>query len=117
MRMETERSLVLAATAIKRYTLRHGRVPDSLSALVPEFLPSVPVDYMDGKPVRYRLNPDGSTVLYSVGEDGTDGGGDAGVKADAGSGRSIWDRKDCVWPVPALPDEVDAYRAKTFRSN
>jgi hypothetical protein len=117
MRMETERSVVLAAIGIKRYTLRHGRAPESLSALVPEFLPAVPVDYMDGKPLRYRLNPDGSTVLYSVGEDTTDGGGDAGVKADAGNARNIWDRKDFVWPAPALPEEVEAYRVKALRSD
>jgi len=117
MRMETERSIVLAAIGIKRYTLRHGRAPETLSALVPEYLPAVPIDYMDGKPVRYRLNPDGSTVLYSVGEDGTDGDGDAGVKADAGNGRNIWDRNDFVWPTPALPEEVEAYRAKALRSD
>ena len=116
MRVETERSLILASIGIKRYALRHGRGPETFSALVPEFLPTVPIDYMDGKPIRYRLNPDGSTVLYSVGEDGTDGGGDAGAKADAGSGRNIWDRKDCVWPAPALPEEIEAYRIKAFQN-
>lgn len=64
MRVETDRSLTLCAFGLKRYALRHGKLPASLDALVPEFLPSVPIDYMNGKLVKYRLNPDDSFTLY-----------------------------------------------------
>lgn len=110
MRAETERSVCVCAIALKRYSLRYGKFPDTLDALVPEFLSSVPIDYMDGKPLRYRLNADGSFTLYSVGEDGKDDGGDTALLPDRTSTRNLWDRKDFVWPSPATPEEVEAYR-------
>jgi hypothetical protein len=110
MHAETERSLVICAVALKRYTLRHGSPPASLDALVPEFLPAVPIDYMDGKPSKYRLDSGSAFVLYSVGADGKDGGGDATLLPDKTNRRNLWDRKDWVWPAPALPDEIIAYR-------
>jgi hypothetical protein len=75
MRAETERSLVICAVALKRYSPRHGKAPASLAALVPEFVTSVPMDYMDGKPLKYHLNAEGPFLLYSAGADGEDGGG------------------------------------------
>jgi hypothetical protein len=111
-RAETQRSIVLSAIALKRYSLRHGNYPESLDALVPEFLSAVPTDYMDGKPVKYRRNEDGSFTLYSVGEDGKDDGGDVSLPADKPNARQLWDRKDFVWPAPATPEEVEEYRRK-----
>ena len=110
MRVETERSLVICAVALKRYSLRHGTPPASLDALVPEFVSTVPIDYMDGQPLKYRLNAGGTFVLYSVGVDGKDGGGDAALLPDKTNLRNLWDRRDWVWPSPALPDEIAAYR-------
>jgi hypothetical protein len=57
----TATQLVLA---LKIYDLQHGRLPDSLSELVPEFFPQVPLDDFDGKPFRYL--PD-KKIIYSVG--------------------------------------------------
>jgi hypothetical protein len=110
MRAETERSLVICAIALKRYSLRHGTLPASLDALVPEFLSSVPIDYMDGKPIKYGLDAGGAFVLYSVGADGKDDGGDTALLPDKTNLRNLWDRRDYVWPSPALPDEIAAYR-------
>jgi hypothetical protein len=112
MRAETERSLVLCAVALKRYALRHGTAPASLDALVPELLASVPIDYMDGKPIRYRRNAGGGFVLYSVGADGRDDGGNVALMKGKTNLRNIWDRKDCVWPAPALPEEMRAARVE-----
>src|SRR5690606_35010653 len=56
VRAESDRSLALCAIALKRHFLRHGKIPSNLDALVPEFLPAVPTDYMDGKPIKYQLN-------------------------------------------------------------
>jgi hypothetical protein len=110
LRAETDRSLTIAAIALKRHHLRHGEYPETLDALVPEFVAAVPVDYMDGQPLRYRRNADGSFTLYSVGENLTDDGGDAALPPDRKSFRNLWTRKDYVWPAPALPEEIEAYR-------
>ena len=116
LRAETERSLVLAAIALKRYELRHGGLPESLNATVPEFLAAVPTDYMDGQPLRFRRQPDGGFVLYSVGEDGRDDAGDTSLRPDKTNVRGWWDRKDLVWPAPASEAEVEDYRAKAGRN-
>jgi hypothetical protein len=116
MRAETERSLVIGAIALKRYSLRHGRLPDTLDALVPEFLSSVPVDYMDGKPLKYRSNGDGTFRLYSVGANFIDDGGDATLLPDEIHARAPWARKDVVWPMPATAEELDAYRKESAKN-
>jgi hypothetical protein len=59
--------------ALKIYKMRHGKLPTSLSELVPEFFPEVPMDNFDGKPFRYR--PD-KKLIYSVGPDLRDSDGD-----------------------------------------
>ena len=96
---EVERQMTLAAIALKRYELRHGKLPASLEALVPEFLSTVPYDYMAAKPLSYRLKADGSYVLYSVGEDGKDDGGDATPLS--GTPPGLWAGRDAVWPSAA----------------
>jgi hypothetical protein len=110
MKAEAERSLVLTAIALKRYSMRFGKPPDSLQALVPQFLSAIPIDYMNGQPIKYRLEPDGTFLLYSVGEDYKDDGGDATLPSGKTSAHNIWNRKDVVWPQPALPDEVESFR-------
>ena len=65
----------LLGLAALRYRDKHGRLPDALQALVPDFAPTVPPDPFDGKPLRYRKDGDG-LVLYTVGENGKDDGGD-----------------------------------------
>jgi hypothetical protein len=64
-----------AALACERYRLSQGKWPSSLDALVPVYLPAIPVDPFSGKPLLYRLLPDG-VVIYSVGANGVDDQGD-----------------------------------------
>jgi len=64
-----------ASLAVERYRLANGALPDSLGDLVPKFLDAVPIDPFDGQPLRYRKLTKGY-VVYSVGEDGKDDGGD-----------------------------------------
>jgi hypothetical protein len=116
MRAETERSLVLAAVALSRYKLRHGAMAQSLSDLVPEFLSSTPVDYMDGQPLRFSVESGAGFVLYSVGEDGQDDGGDASLLSGKTNSRLAWNYKDVVWPSPATEAEVEAYRAESAKN-
>ena len=112
--LEIERSLLIAAIALKRCQLKHGAYPENLAALVPEFLPETPRDAMDGQPLRYRLKPDGSFLLYSVGEDGEDNGGDAAPTKPGSvlATKQWWKARDAVWPMPATVEEVRAEFAK-----
>ena len=47
-------------------------LPASLDELVPRYLPSVPLDPFDGKPLRYSAS---KQVIHSVGTDGKDAAG------------------------------------------
>jgi hypothetical protein len=67
----------IVAMALERYRLSHGRWPDSLAALVPEYIPWVPTDPYDGAPLRFRRKTD-RVVVYSVGVDGQDNDGNVG---------------------------------------
>lgn len=51
------------AIAIERFRLAHGAPPPSLSALVPAFLPALPVSAYDGSAIRYQLRRDGTWKL------------------------------------------------------
>jgi hypothetical protein len=91
--------MTLATIALKRFQLRHGNWPPSLEALVPDFLTAVPYDYMSARPLCYRVGSDGRYVIYSVGEDGKDDGGDPTPPPGQPSG--LWTGRDAVWPSPA----------------
>jgi len=98
MRQETQRSLMIAAIALQRFQLRYGKLPPDLESLAPEFLTAVPVDYMNGQPLHYRLEPDGSFRLYSMGEDGKDDGGNPQPTYAWMRYSSLFDGRDVVWP-------------------
>jgi hypothetical protein len=53
----------IVACALERCHFANGSYPASLDALVPRFLNRVPLDVCDGKPMKYRLQPDGQFVL------------------------------------------------------
>lgn len=63
-----------AAIAVERFRRREGKLPETLDALVPDFLPEVPLDPYDGQPIRYIIKQDGYLV-YTCGRDRTDDGG------------------------------------------
>ena len=99
--IEVGRRLLVTAIALQRYHLTHGSYPDSLKTLVPDFIAAVPMDLMDGKPLRYQQKLDGTFLLYSVGEDGEDNGGDP-----MNSSKSWLKARDAVWPIPASVGEM-----------
>jgi hypothetical protein len=74
-RMQTSADSARVACALERYRLANSKLPENLDALLPSFLKDLPHDIIDGKPLRYRPNPDGRYVLYSVGWNQTDDGG------------------------------------------
>src|SRR5436309_9873256 len=98
VRLETQRSLLIAAIALRRYQIRYGRLPPDLDSLAPEFLAAVPVDYMNGQPLHYRVEPDGSFRLYSVGLDGKDDGGNPQPVSPWKTYTGLFDGRDAVWP-------------------
>lgn len=64
-----------AAIAVELHRRRKGKLPETLEQLVPEFLPEVPADPFDGKPLRYIVGDD-AYLIYSVGYDFVDDGGE-----------------------------------------
>jgi hypothetical protein len=110
-------SVDLARTgcALERYRLAHGRYPDSLDALSPQFMEKIPHDIIGGppspgsgaasQPLHYdRLDgppsqgfgaAGGKFLLYSVGWNGTDDDGQVGFR-DTGSLDIT--KGDWVWP-------------------
>lgn len=113
---EARRRLVVTAIALERFRGRHGSYPETLAHLVPEFLEATPGDFMDGRPLRYRRTDDGHFVLYSVGLDCVDNGGEMrrpsqrGVPGADGSDFGVPQDTDLVWPRPASLAELEALR-------
>ncbi len=71
---DARRALVQTALALAAFKAKTGSYPDKLDALVPDFLPRVPLDPYSGRPVR--IKPDGAgIVIYSAGRETEDGGG------------------------------------------
>ena len=111
---ETRRRLLITAIALERYRGRHGSYPKTLPELVPDLLRNPPVDFMDGKPLRYRLTDDGHFVLYSVGLDCLDNSGAMPPHGRRGApervppGFGLQPETDLVWPRPASGAEIAA---------
>jgi hypothetical protein len=88
------------ACALERYRLAHGEYPETLDALVPQFIEELPHDIIGGQPsqgsgsasqpLHYHRTNNGQFVLYSVGWNETDDGGDPGTLADPTQGDWVW---------------------------
>jgi hypothetical protein len=114
MLAEVARQTVITAIALKRFQLKHGSYPPSLNSLVPEFVSAVPRDPVDGERLRYRLQSDGTFLLYSVGENGKDDDGNPSLEKYMDGSSFNWlnlHALDWVWPQPATPAEVQFYYA------
>ncbi|MCD6048984.1 MAG: hypothetical protein K0Q55_387 [Verrucomicrobia bacterium] len=94
---ETRRQQAITVLALERYRLKHARYPDTLTQLIPDHLANLPQDPMDGRPMRYRLNPDATFTLWSSGFDGKDNGGDPTVPAHQNR-RFPTGALDLTWP-------------------
>jgi hypothetical protein len=109
MMIETSRQLVVTVIALERYKRHHGNYPAELASLVPDWVSALPQDPVNGQPLRYRLNDDGTFTLYSIGEDGVDNGADAS-NANPASTSFHWQQgRDWVWPKPASKEEIESY--------
>ena len=103
---EARRRILITAIGLERYRARHGAYPQTLAGLSPEFLKTAPVDFMDGQPLRYRVTGDGHFVLYSVGLDGVDNGGNMQTRQQRmqalreSRATGVAPEGDIVWPRP-----------------
>jgi hypothetical protein len=88
---QTKANEAVAACALERYRLVHGRHPETLEMLIPDFLKKLPRDIINGQPLHYRVIDQGHFLLYSVGWNEID---DHGVVSDKGGGL---DQGDWVW--------------------
>ena len=114
MSAEVAKEMTITAIALKRYQLKHGDYPPDLNSLVPELVPKVPLDPVDGQPLRYRRNADGTFLLYSVGENGKDDRGNPALEQGVESSSYYWQNPqalDWVWPQPATAQEIQNYYA------
>ncbi len=97
VRAQADHAGVLAALALSAYKHQHGAYPETLSALVPEYLSAIPIDPFSDEPLCYRLDERDGYVLYSVGENGIDDGGVC--RGEDGAILSRGERKDWGLPV------------------
>jgi hypothetical protein len=85
------------ACGLERYRLAHGQFPESLVALSPDYISHLPHDVITGEAYNYRRATDGQFVLYSVGWNETDDGGETSMKS---ASMDIL-KGDWVWQYPA----------------
>ncbi|HWW00557.1 MAG TPA: hypothetical protein VNZ64_12735 [Candidatus Acidoferrum sp.] len=101
-RMQTYVDAANVACALERYRLANGKLPDALEALAPAFIARIPNDVIDGKALRYRVKADGGYVLYSVGWNQTDDGGELAWKERNKETPTVdFTQGDWVWLMPA----------------
>ncbi len=91
---QTRINLGAIACGLERYRLAHGKLPDSLQALVPDYIPQLPHDLITGTPINYKRVSDQDYVLYST-------GWDCGI-VDKKQG----DRWDLAWPSLQNLDKI-----------
>ena len=97
---QTSIDLATIACALERFRVAHGEYPAQLDLLVPKFIEKIPTDLINGDLPKYRREADGTFVVYSVGWNETDEGGQPGM---AKSGNTVDPSKgDWVWRSPIL---------------
>lgn len=91
------------AGALERHRLAHGAIPAALAELAPRYLAAVPLDPVDGQPLRYVRQEDETFLLYSIALDGRD---DRGTPVKTKRGSNEPPTGDWSWPqlrAPAAP--------------
>jgi hypothetical protein len=110
-RMQTYADAARVACALERYRQVNKTWPESLEPLVPGFIGGIPRDVIDGKPLRYRRSPDRGYILYSIGWNQRDDGGQVVWAKDEresprdesrrdGRPRVDFTQGDWVWSMP-----------------
>jgi hypothetical protein len=100
LRCQAETRAAIVALAAERFRLKHGRWPERLEDLIPQYLEAVPRDPFNDAPLRYVRTERGVTI-YSTGINGQDHQGKIlrwdhlvqGTSKDANVGFELFDRK------------------------
>jgi hypothetical protein len=80
--IHAQNKMAAIACALELARRAKGKYPDTLEALVPAYLPHLPIDPATGVAFRYAVQPDGTYRLYSVGFDREDQGGKLSEDSD-----------------------------------
>lgn len=91
------------ACALERQRLAKGEYPETIEALVPQFLEKIPNDVIDGNPLRYRRTADGGYTLYSIGWNQRDDNGEIAWRKDKKDSTVDLNEGDWVWQMPGKP--------------
>lgn len=107
------RRVAAVALALRLYQVDHdGNGPATLDALVPAYLPAVPIDPFDPAGGKLRYLPGNPPAIYSVGQDGIDNGGDESKSSTSTIG-GRWGRRDAVFrlsrptTMPSADSDLD----------
>ena len=73
---KTDLHATAVVIAVRQFEQTHRRPPGVLQDLVPSYLAQVPVDSFSNEPLRFRRRADGKWVVYSVGPNQVDEGGE-----------------------------------------
>ncbi len=111
--------MAAVALAIRLYTVDHGECPSELAALVPDYLAALPQDPFATDEASLGYKPLAERpLLYSVGYDGVDHGGEQVIRADH---RRDFERSDIPFylePEPvANPEDGDVSGSETPDDN
>jgi len=98
-RIQTTVNQARIVCALERCRLATGQYPPSLAELTPGFLAKVPVDVINGQPMKYLRTADGRFQLYSVGWNEVDDGG-APPPMQGTAARPDFTQGDWVWRYP-----------------
>jgi hypothetical protein len=96
---QTSADSARVAIALERYRLAHGEHPEALDTLAPQFIARLPHDVINGQPLHYRRTSNGQFLLYSVGWNETDDGGEVVFRKGSTPGVDI-SQGDWVWRYP-----------------
>jgi hypothetical protein len=83
---QTMLNMAAVDCALQRHHLALGQYPESLEALAPRFMTTLPHELATGEPFKYRRFDDGRFLLYSVGMNGKD---DTGASKADGAGKGV----------------------------
>lgn len=118
---EMRRRLIITVLALEQYQRQYKKYPETLAELQPEFLQTVLADFSDGQPLRYRRGAAGAFVLYSIGPDGVDDGGqmphlrrDVPIPDETMIPGWVKAKADIVWPRAATTAEVEEFHRRQW---
>lgn len=93
---QSSMDLARTAIALERFHLAHGEYSETLEALAPQFIEKIPHDIIGGQPLHYRRTDYGKFLLYAIGWNATDDGGQH-IPPQIKTGGVDYSKGDWVW--------------------